>query len=403
MYALSITYMLIVGLDVCKSSVVACDLSVRPDNPRQLYYSQRFYTFEANQIGVRSLLELNADIAVLEPTGVNYSKLWVQHLIRAGVEVRLVGHAQLRYYRANHLELPDKNDQADALALACYGFDYLEQPHRFVNIKDELSASIREIVLRLAHLNRLQSPIINRLRQDLAWQFPEVASRRLALSADSKTPVVVEWLAQNRESKKYEDLYDRSVGLGLTDTVKLHALRLCDIHTEEIFLERQLKLITTNPKFKAYHQVFARFGLGTRISSIILSQIYPFENFLVDGKPEVKVRKGRKSGNPTKRYLSRRRFEKALGVAPTEESSGKMNSSKIVGGSELCRKALWQWVFTRIEPRQGARLNNEIGNVLADYLDEAKAKGQPIKLARMKCTSKAVRMLFDELVKAIVK
>jgi hypothetical protein len=93
--------------------------------------------------------------------------------------------------------------------------------------------------------------------------------------------------------------------------------------------------------------------MGARVSSIILSQIYPFENFLVEGKPEVRIRTGR-------------------------------------------------WIFTRIEPHK-LRLNNDIGRTLGAYLDEAKAKGQPIKLARMKCTSKAVRMLFDELVKAIVK
>ena len=384
---------------------MACALSARPSNPRQLYYSQRFHTFEATQSGVRSLLELNADIAVLEPTGVNYSKLWVKHLIRAGIEVRLVGHTQLRYYRANHLELPDKDDQADALALACYGFDYKEQPRRFVNIRDDLSASIREIVLRLAHLNRLQSPIINRLRQDLAWQFPEVANMGFTM-VNGKTPIVVEWLADKKQWiqpwKRYDDLYECSVGLGLTDTVRLHALRLCNIHAEEIALEHQLKLSCTAQKFEAYQQVFARFGMGARVSSIILSQIYPIENFLVDGKPEIATRKGRKSGKPTKRYLSRRRFEKALGAAPTEESSGLKSSNKIVGGSDLCRKALWQWVFTRIEPHK-TRLNNEIGRTLGAYLDEAKAKGQPIKLARMKCTSKAVRMLFDELVKAIVE
>ncbi|MEH2277714.1 MAG: hypothetical protein V7K40_23720 [Nostoc sp.] len=40
---------------------------------------------------------------------------------------------------------------------------------------DRSIVKIRELVLRLAHLNRVQSPIINRIRQDLAWQFPEVA------------------------------------------------------------------------------------------------------------------------------------------------------------------------------------------------------------------------------------
>ncbi len=76
--------------------------------------------FSANSEGIKALLALKPDIAVMEPTGVNYSRLWGTHLARAGVEVRLVGHKELRNYRSSHLSLPDKDDDADALALACY-------------------------------------------------------------------------------------------------------------------------------------------------------------------------------------------------------------------------------------------------------------------------------------------
>lgn len=168
--------MRIVGLDVCKLSVVACMLdSARPPEPRQFYYEAKFHKFKANAAGISDLLALKPDIAILEPTGVNYSKLWGTHLARAGVEVRLVGHTQLRGYRKNVLQLPDKDDEADALALACYGFDFIDREDRFVQIRTLPIVSIRQLVLRLAHLNRVQSPILNRLRQDLAWQFPEVA------------------------------------------------------------------------------------------------------------------------------------------------------------------------------------------------------------------------------------
>ena len=100
--------MKVVGLDVCKLSVVACILSVRPNEPRQFYYAAKFFIFEANAKGIKELLDLSPDIAVFEPTGVNYSKLWGTHLARSGIEVRLVGHSQLRSYRKNTLELPDK-------------------------------------------------------------------------------------------------------------------------------------------------------------------------------------------------------------------------------------------------------------------------------------------------------
>ena len=115
-------------------------------------------------------------------------------------------------------------------------------------------------------------------------------------------------------------------------------------------------------RFLPYRKVFARFGFGRRVEALLLSQIYPFENYLApDGKPDVKIRNGRKSGKPTKRHLSLRRFMKALGYAPSQESSGDLQKSKVIGGSDLCRKALWQWIFTRIEPRR-CRLKNDIGD-----------------------------------------
>jgi len=387
----------IVGLDICKSSVVACLLTQRPVEPRQFYYDAEFLKIHADAAGIKKLLELKPDIAVMEPTGVNYAKLWGTHLARAGVKVLLVGHTQLRFYRESHLELPDKDDDADALALACYAFDYLDNPKRFNQERDYTIVRIRELVLRLAHLNRVQSPIVNRLRQDLAWQFPEVALVRSVRTSDN-VPLLWGWLAGERDSKKYDNLYALTVGLGLTPTVRHHASRLCDLQREEMSIELELKELISDSRFLPYRKVFAKFGFGQRVEALILSQIFPFENFLTpDGKPDIKIRKGRKSGKPTKRHLSRRRFEKALGVSPTQEASGDKSKKKIVGGSDLCRKALWQWLFTRIEPERN-RLKNDIGKVLGAALDTEKSAGRPIKLVRSRCCAKAVRLLFRALV-----
>ncbi len=183
----------VLGLDVSKSSVSACLLECKPLEPRQFYYECPFFRFSANSEGIKALLELKPDIAVMEPTGTNYAKLWGTHLARAGVEVRLVGHKELRSYRAYQLGLPDKDDDADALALACYCFDYFDNHRRFVQIRDQAVTRLRELVLRLAHLNRVQSPIINRLRQDLAWQFPEVALVR-SRRCSEKVPLLWGWL-----------------------------------------------------------------------------------------------------------------------------------------------------------------------------------------------------------------
>jgi hypothetical protein len=123
--------MQILGLDISKASVSCCLLTEKPTEPRQFYYDGDFHKFEATVFGIRGLLtliggDLANTIAVMEPTGVNYQLLWGTHLARAGVEVRLVGHKELRSFREHHLGLPDKDDDADALALAIYGWDYLE-------------------------------------------------------------------------------------------------------------------------------------------------------------------------------------------------------------------------------------------------------------------------------------
>jgi transposase len=398
--------MQIIGLDISKASVSACLLTEKPLDARQFYYDCDFRKFDATAFGIRGLLtliggDLANTIAVMEPTGVNYQLLWGTHLARAGVEVRLVGHKELRSFREHHLGLPDKDDDADALALAIYGWDYLESPRRFVQVRSQPIVEIRRLVLRLAHLNRVQSPIINRARQDLAWQFPEAALVRSVRSGE-KVPLFWGWLCGQRPSARYDRLYEQSIGLGLTDEVRRHAARICDLQNEEMFLEFELSKLVGEPQFLPYRRVFARFGFGRRVEALLLSQIYPLENYFApDGKPDVRISNGRKSGNPTKRYLSERRFTKALGCAPSQESSGDINRSRVSGGSDLCRRALWQWIFTRIEP-QRCRLANDIGSRLGEIVDEEKLSGRPVRLVRSRVAAKAVKLLFKELVAEFV-
>ena len=384
--------MRVIGLDVCKNSVVACILDdVRPTEPRQFYYDSNFPRFYTDASGIKSLLELKPDVAVMEPTGVNYSKLWAAHLGKCGVKVALVGHKQLRLYREN-LGLPDKDDPADALALACYYLEHQMSQTRFVRQRDPVIAQIRDLVLRLFHLNRVRSPTINRIRQDLAWQFPEVAHINL------NAPLFWSWLAEEKNASRYDVLYSKTVGLGLQSETRNSAKALCELQRRERALELSMRQLMKDNRFTQYRKVFASFGFGERVEALILSQIYPLENYLVDGKPEVRIRKGKNSGQPTKRHLSRRRFQKALGVAPTREDSGDKTSRK-KAGSSLCRMALWQWVFTRIEPKRN-RVKSKLGQQLGNALEQEK-KTRPVKLARSRIASKAADLLFRELVREL--
>lgn len=88
----------VLGLDICKSSIVGCLLTQRPTQPRQAYHSLEFCKLKADAAGIKQLLNLNPNVAVIRPTRSNHQRSWIIQLARAGVEVRLVGN-KLPAYR----------------------------------------------------------------------------------------------------------------------------------------------------------------------------------------------------------------------------------------------------------------------------------------------------------------
>jgi hypothetical protein len=61
--------------------------------------------------------------------------------------------------------------------------------------------------------------------------------------------------------------------------------------------------------------------------------------------------------------------------------------------------ALWQWLFTRIEPKRN-RVKSQLGQQLGELLD-AEKKVKPVKLARSRVCAYAADLLFRELVKEL--
>jgi len=108
------------------------------------------------------------------------------------------------------------------------------------------------------HLNRVQSPIINRARQDLAWQFPEAELVRSVRSGE-KVPLFWGWLCGQRLSVRYDLMLEKSVGLGIDESVRLHAARVCDIQREEMTVEFQLSKLLSEPQFLPASQGFCPF------------------------------------------------------------------------------------------------------------------------------------------------
>ncbi|MDF5706526.1 MAG: transposase [Nostoc sp. S4] len=448
------------GVDVSKSSVTCHILTQYPLGGLKNYWQKSrvkasnlfpsFYSSPKPKSNQKSafdfadyLRENKPDIAILEPTGNHYSRLWARILESLGINILWVGHVELKRYRGGK-NLPNKSDAADALAMAAYALDrenYLEtgvlNPRSFLMHRPQPIDEIRELVQQLEHLNRVQSPIVNYIRQALAWQFPEKAHSKTQSTKVGNVPPLWGWLAQRQSEvhpanyKSITKIYQQSIalqlGLEIDPIVRLHADWLCDIDIEEQRLEALLLPLVNHEQFKTYNQVFDQFNFGLRIRARLLSRIYPFEAFLTNGKQlierevrEVKKKQvSRENGKSVVKFLpgdvkrvkrnrSRDAFKLRLGMGTVLEQSGDKLVEK-GSGSALCRMNFWQYVITKIEIN-GRLPDNRIGKEIADYKEILKsnvdASGKQLlngKHLQAKLGSKVANMLFRELTRAIAK
>jgi Transposase len=380
--------MLVVGIDICKNSVAAVVLGELPSDVQSFFRSAQFLKLPATVEGIKELLAHGATHAVMEPTGVHYARLWGYHLAKAGITLLMVDHAALKSHR-KHLQLPLKNDNADALALACYGLEYMDQPRRFLRMRNSTIIEMRGLVLRIEHLNRCQSPLVNHARQLLAWQFPEVAL--VKSNPDDDIPLLWGWLAGQRTSERYESMYAKSVGLGVEPDVKFQAERIINILTEKMDLQRRLNGLALGEDFSEYREIFDKFGFGDHLSALLLTQMFPFEDFLSpNGKP---IRSKSDRGNT--QHVSLGRFKNAVGLGARDESSGDRNATA-VGGAALSRKTFWLWAMTRIAP-QKTRGKTDYCQMLGSKFDSMRLGGVPGRLALSRICVRASRLLFNEL------
>jgi hypothetical protein len=401
----------IIGLDVCKASVAVCLLTKIPEHQRDWFRKNRksIPYLKANKEGLQSLLDYNADIAILEPTGIHYSTLWAKKLTEAGVIVLWIGHANLKYHR-QELKLPNKNDQADALAMACYGHKYLNQPDRFLNLDlDSPGAIIRQLSLQLRHLDRVANPIINRVRQQLAHEWPEKAPTKSLQTEDNAAPLwryIAGLPVATATKTKYEKALALSVGFGLSDFTIQHAQRLVNIQEQQCAIEKEMCKLLDAPRFDKYNAVFDRFRMSRKVRAILLSHLYPIEQHLLANLKEHVEYVENNRGKRSRRRRSLSSFKLALGCGLVESSSGD-ESKWVPGGSKLCRIALWQWITVIIQITGGAdkngvakkspRPDNHIGKQLGDKYDKGKESGIPYLLLMSKVANEAVELLFDEL------
>ncbi len=438
----------VLGLDVSKHNVTCCLLDCYPPGGLARYWKKTrtksvsnypvFYsTPKAKQKSAFDFAdwvqEQQPQLACLEPTGTHYSRLWAAILKQLGIPILWIGHVELKRHReGKRLPGKGKNDAVDSLAMASYPHDP-EYHHEdgtlnlsnFLLHQPENINQVREVCQQLEHLARVQSPIINYTRQCLAWQFPEVAH--------SKAAGLFPWLANlpeettkrswNYVDNRYQKSIAPSLGIEVSDYIRLHGKWLVDIQNMEAVLDRDLKLLLAADEFKPYNQIFDDLGFGLRSRARILSRIYPFESFLLpNGKVWIehehrevkKAQREFKNGRTTvkfspgdvkriKRNRSRDAFKMRIGMGTVLEASGDGWAEK-PSGSSICRQSLWQHVLVKVETNYLP--DTPIARELADYCIKLKSQtdsnGKMLlhgKHIQGKLMAKVANLMFKELVK----
>ena len=195
----------------------------------------------------------------------------------------------------------------------------------------------------------------------------------------------------------------RAIGIEISEYTKQHAKKICELQKQLDQKERDLALLMQSEEFAPYLKVFKNFGFGLRNQALLLCQCYPFNRFLLDGKPWVTYDDGvNKQGVPTsqKRHRSLRSFQLFLGLGYTEKQSGD-KKVKALGGSDVTRASLYAWTLTSVLPDR--RKTSWLGKKLEEVHDEgwtltglkeSKISGKQ-KIIRI--LFKVTRMLFYEL------
>lgn len=385
--------MLILGIDICADRAVCWPLTEVPKDPKSYWKTEVLnrskdpqedpLTFYFTKGGIESLLALKPDAIALEPTGVHYAKL-IWHVCESqGIPIFWVGHQQASNQRKSY-GLPDKNDLADAFAIACYASLYHEHESYFIDFPEEVRR-IKELYLQLKTLARLSSPLISRLRQQLVFEFPEAA--HVDIKPQDGRRVLPTWLCGRDRGKRKNPYWDRrykdsvahQYGIEISIYTRKLAEMIDDYDLWALEIEKELYSLVNAPLFDRYNRVFNDFGFGLRVRAILLSLIYPFERFTSIGA-----------------------FKRRIGATKDEISSGKSIAWKTGIGSKLCRTELYLWVYTSICQKK-SRPDSKIGKLIADKYDLWIAEAEDPEAIEAKMRSRMQSETLERVKEAFLK
>ena len=306
---------------------------------------------EGSSIKIKDAIELlqklQPDAIVLEPTGVWYSKLWAKLGEHLGIEVKWIGHSDLAGNRKAY-GFEDKDDRLDAFCLAVSGFhpDF-NSLNKWLNWRAGLIADVNDRVLELESVRSTTTIFTQQLRQRLKFEFPEIADRTISncVTPDGFT-AWVGWLAGIHNYKRIENERAKSIATELSIDISKytrdHAAALAGNQIRSAQLTKELAELLLDPAFDKYVPTLELFGFGTKMQGVVLSQIYPFEKFLRDGKPYID--RWQDDVKWHKRNKSLSGFQISMGMGKRWIKSGS-SEKEVYSGSGFTRSKLYTWVM----------------------------------------------------------
>jgi uncharacterized protein involved in tolerance to divalent cations len=303
---------------------------------------------------IELLNKLKPDSIVMEPTGVWYSKLWAQIAEHLGIKVKWIGHSDLADNRKAY-GFKDKDDRTDAFCLAVSYFDPLfNSRNSWLYWRTDAIADINDRLLEIKSLESTTKILVQQIRQRLKYEFPEIADRAMTNSRTSDGFTAwIGWLAGIHTYKRIENDRVRSIATQLSiDTSQYtrdHAAAIAGNQIREVRLKSDLCQLLLDPAFDRYRETLELFGLGYVMQATILTNIYPFEKFLLAGKPHIDRYEDDRGKH--KKNMSLSGFQISLGMGKRLiESGGK--TALIYSGSSFARKMLYTWITTNVLPEK---------------------------------------------------
>jgi Transposase IS116/IS110/IS902 family len=396
----------IIGLDVGRGSAFLCCLEAFPDNIqshyKQLRNAKQFFKIDCSRAGVEKLLSLKPTGIVLEPTGHWYSQFWVTVAEKYKIPIYWVGHNDLDKQRGSY-GFTNKRDEEDALCLAASFFDDrfidIHGQKRFLNLSaNNVITRIRELFNSKEQLQKIRTGLISQLRQRLSYEFPEAARHTMKISSIRGYTPIIYWLATGIKNSRYDNKYRLSVapdlGITITDYTRCHAQSIIALELRITEIISKIATAIALPEFDGYNAVFDRFGFGLNISALLLFNLYPFDKFLISGKPWVEYQPSQ--GKLQKRHRSLRKFQAFCGLSYKYRQSGNQ-IKRSFHGNGIIRSHLYIWAVCTLSRTKNIN-HSPLRQELSDRYDQLRQTVAG-KDALNRILFKLTRMLFYELVK----